>query len=72
MPNHALWWVVGGAIGGLAVALYLPAMQAIFRFEALAWYDLLFCAVAASAGILWSEIAKVLPRMQKNQTARQS
>jgi hypothetical protein len=54
------------------VALYLPAMQAIFRFEALAWYDLLFCAVAASAGILWSEIAKVLPRMQKNQTARQS
>jgi hypothetical protein len=24
--------VVGGAIGGLAVALYLPAMQAIFRF----------------------------------------
>jgi len=32
MPNHALWWVVGGAIGGLAVALYLPAMQAIFRF----------------------------------------
>jgi hypothetical protein len=49
MPNRALWWVVGGAIGGLALALYLPPMQRIFKFEALAWHDLLFCAVAAAA-----------------------
>jgi Ca2+-transporting ATPase len=64
MPNRALWWVVGGALGGLAVALYLPPMQRIFNFEALAWSDLLLCMLAASAGILWSELAKVLPRSQ--------
>ncbi|MGQ0579786.1 MAG: cation transporting ATPase C-terminal domain-containing protein, partial [Betaproteobacteria bacterium] len=69
MPNRALWWVVGGAIGGLAVALYLPPMQTIFKFEALAWHDLLLCAVAAAAGMLWSEIVKVFPRMRKNLAA---
>jgi len=62
MPNRALWWVVGGAIGGLAAALYLPAMQEIFRFEALSWLDLLLCLVAASAGILWPEFVRILPR----------
>jgi Ca2+-transporting ATPase len=72
MPNKALWWIVGGAFGGLAVALYLPPMQRIFRFEALAWHDLLFCALAAAAGILWSETAKMLPGRRKNQMARQS
>lgn len=60
---------MGGALGGLAVALYLPAMQTIFKFEALAWHDLLFCAVAASAGMLWSETVKVFPRTRKNLAA---
>jgi Ca2+-transporting ATPase len=65
MPNRALWWVVGGALGGLAVALYIPPMQRIFNFEALAWSDLLLCMLAASAGILWSELVKVLPRSRE-------
>ena len=69
MPNRALWWVVGGALGGLAVALYLPPMQRIFNFEALAWSDLLLCMLAASAGMLWSETVKVLPRTRKNLAA---
>jgi Ca2+-transporting ATPase len=64
MPNRALWWVVGGAIGGLAVALYLPAMQTIFKFEALAWSDLLLCMLAASVGMLWSEFVKLIPRLR--------
>jgi P-type Ca2+ transporter type 2C len=61
MPNRALWWVVGGALGGLALALYVPAMQTIFKFEALPLPDLLLCALAASAAILWSEVAKLIP-----------
>ena len=71
MPNRALWWVVGGALGGLAVALYLPPMQRIFNFEALAWSDLLLCMLAASAGILWSELVKVLPRSQEARGVRE-
>ncbi len=65
MPNRALWWIVGGALGGLAVALYLPPMQRIFKFEALAVSDLLLCMLAASAGMVWSEIAKVVPRWKE-------
>jgi len=64
MPNRALWWIVGGALGGLALALYVPTMQTIFKFEALAWLDLLLCMLAASAAIVWSEIAQ-LPRWSK-------
>jgi hypothetical protein len=41
--------------------LYLPAMQTIFRFEALALSDLFLCLLAASAGMLWSEFVKFLP-----------
>ena len=65
MPNRALWWIVGGAIGGLAVALYLPPMQRIFRFEALAVSDLLLCMLAALAGMAWSEIVKLMPGRRK-------
>ncbi|MEO8007196.1 MAG: cation-translocating P-type ATPase [Betaproteobacteria bacterium] len=65
MPNRALWWIVGGAIGGLAVALYVPAMQRIFKFEALGVSDLLLCMLAASAGMAWSEIVKLMPGREK-------
>ncbi len=56
-PNRALWWIVGGALGGLGLALYVPPMQNIFKFEALSAPDLL-CILAASAGLVWSELTK--------------
>jgi hypothetical protein len=46
-------------------------MQRIFNFEALAWSDLLLCMLAASAGILWSELVKVLPRSQEARGVRE-
>jgi Ca2+-transporting ATPase len=61
MPNKALWWVVGGAIGGLAAALYVPPLQRVFGFQPLAWYDLGFALIAASAGVLWTELIRLLP-----------
>jgi Ca2+-transporting ATPase len=61
MPNNALWWVVGGALGGLAAALYFPPLQKIFGFQPLAWYDLGFALIAASAGVLWTELLRLLP-----------
>jgi Ca2+-transporting ATPase len=61
MPNRALWWVVGGALGGLAAAIYLPPLQKVFGFAPLSGYDLLFALLAASAGVLWSELARLVP-----------
>jgi hypothetical protein len=46
---------VGGALAGLAAALYVPALRIVFRFDALSSSDLLLGLAAASAGILWSE-----------------
>jgi Ca2+-transporting ATPase len=57
--NRALWWVVGGALGGLAAALYFPPMQRIFKFEALSASDLALCLLAACAGMVWSEVVKL-------------
>ena len=57
--NRALWWVVGGALGGLAAALYFPPMQRIFKFEALSGSDLALCLLAACAGMVWSEVLKL-------------
>ena len=70
MPNRALWWVLGGALGGLALALYVPPMQRVFRFEAPHWHDLLLCMLAASSGLLWSEIVKLLPRGQSPRSSQ--
>jgi Ca2+-transporting ATPase len=61
-PNRALWWVVGGALGGLAAALYFPPMQRIFKFEALSASDLALCLLAACAGMVWSEAVKAVKR----------
>ena len=62
MPNRALWWIVGGALGGLAVVLYLPPMQHLFKFEALIWSDLLPCLLVALAGVAWSEGFKIFAK----------
>ncbi|MEQ1879615.1 MAG: cation-translocating P-type ATPase [Burkholderiales bacterium] len=64
MPNRALWWVIGGALAGLAAALYLPPLQEVFRFEALGGTDLALCLLAASAGVFWSEMVKLVPRFK--------
>ena len=60
--NRALWWVVGGALGGLAAALYFPPMQRIFKFEALSASDLALCLLAGCAGMVWSEAVKAVKR----------
>lgn len=64
-PNRALWWVVGGALGGLAVSLYVPAMRSVFRFEALTTLDVVFCLLAGAAAMIWSEFAKWMRRRKE-------
>ncbi len=65
MPNRAMWWIVGGALGGLMAALYVPLLQHIFAFGTLSARDLFFCLIAACAGVLWSEAAKLVPGLKR-------
>jgi Ca2+-transporting ATPase len=65
-PNRALWWVIGGALGGLLLALYLPPLQQVFRFAPLDARLLGLAALAGSAGIAWSEIIKAAQRRRES------
>jgi Ca2+-transporting ATPase len=48
-PNPAFWWVIGGALGFLVVALYVPYLREVFRFATPHPNDL---AIVLGAGIL--------------------
>jgi Ca2+-transporting ATPase len=55
VPNPALWWVVGGTVIGMAAVLYVPALQALFRFSQLHIADIVFCIAAGLIGVAWFE-----------------
>lgn len=59
-PNPTLWWIVGGALLGLALALYVEPMLEIFRFAPLSGYQLLMSVAAAAVGLTWPELYKWL------------
>jgi len=65
LPNRALYWVIGGTIGGLVVALYVPYLAGLFRFVPLAAADLAICLAAAIAGLLWYEFYKRFASRQR-------
>jgi Ca2+-transporting ATPase len=59
-PNPALWWVVGGALAFLSMALYVPFLRELFSFAYLHFIDVVICFAAGIAGILWFEVLKIL------------
>jgi Ca2+-transporting ATPase len=61
-PNPALWWVIGGTLSALALALYAPAVAAVFRFAPLGGRELAVALGAGVAGVLWLEGVKFLRR----------
>ena len=61
MPNRALWWVCGGAISFLILALEIPFLKDLFRFGTIHIEDVVVCGIIGLASILISEIAKRLP-----------
>jgi Ca2+-transporting ATPase len=61
-PNSALWWIALGALGALALALYVPAAAALFRFAPLEATELAIAAGAGIAGVLAYEAWKLLKR----------
>jgi Ca2+-transporting ATPase len=54
-PNPALWWVIGGTLGGVALSLYVPYLRNLFRFAPLHLDDLGLCLGASLFGLLWYE-----------------
>jgi len=62
VPNAALWWVVGGAMLFLGLALYVPFLQKIFHFSTLHWNDLGLCLVGGLVSIVWFEMLKILEK----------
>src|SRR6202162_4922744 len=59
--NAALWLVVGGATGTLALVLAVPGLRALFRFAEVRPADALLGAAAGMASILWFELFKLRP-----------
>jgi Ca2+-transporting ATPase len=53
--NPALWWIFGGAIVALALAIYIPWMQSVFQFGALSWVNTLILLGVGVFAIGWFE-----------------
>ena len=61
-PNLALWGVTAGAMGLLALALYIPWFQTLFQFSTLHVADIAVCILLALLSITWFEVSKLRGR----------
>ncbi len=59
-PNTALWWVTGGALLFLGLALYVPFLQQLFRFSLLHPSDVALCIASGVVSIIWFEVLKLV------------
>jgi len=64
-PNRPLWWVLGGAIGFLSLALYEPFTRNLFDFAPLHGKDLVICLLVGALSVGWCEGWKVLRRRSR-------
>lgn len=60
-PNHALWWVVGGAMTAMALLLNVPFLRELFHFAPLHPVDILLSIAAGIASIVLFELLKLAP-----------
>lgn len=61
-PNAALWWVIGGALLFLSLALNTPFMRGLFHFSVLHPTDIAICMAAGLVSVLWFEVLKIIRR----------
>jgi P-type Ca2+ transporter type 2C len=59
-PNKSLWWVIAGALGLLAVTLYVPFASRLFKMATQHPIDILIAATVGIGTILWFELFKAL------------
>jgi Ca2+-transporting ATPase len=67
--NTALWLLLTGTVIMLGIALYVPGMRSLFRFEALSALDLAVCFGAGVLSVAWFEIFKVLTSNRQKDAA---
>jgi Ca2+-transporting ATPase len=64
--NPTLWWLVAGALAGLAAALFIEPVSELFRFVAPTLPQLAAAAIAGIAGLATAElVARLLPTSQR-------
>jgi Ca2+-transporting ATPase len=68
-PNRALWWVLGGTVAALALAIFVPFLRNLFQFGPLHADDLVLTLVAGLASIAWFEVFKVFRRYRRARNA---
>ena len=61
-PNAALWWVTGGTVIFLGLALTIPFLREIFRFSVIHPVDLVICLSAGILSVVWFELFKFFTR----------
>ncbi len=61
-PNQALWWITGGALGFLALVLYVPFLRSLFQFSFLHPIDLAVCLGVAALSLFWFDLLKLSRR----------
>jgi Ca2+-transporting ATPase len=61
IPNRAMWWVSGAAMGFLSLVLAVPFLRELFHFAPLHRMELAVIVVSVFAGMLVSESVKYWP-----------
>ena len=69
--NPALWWVLGGALAFLAIALYIPLMRGVFHFARLHQGDLAVCVLVGLLSFFGCR-ALDFPRMSRGKSGTAS
>ena len=64
IPNKALWWITGGAIGFLTLILTIPFLRDLFKFAPMHRWEFPVIAGAVTLSVLIAESVK-LPFIQK-------
>jgi Ca2+-transporting ATPase len=59
IPNPALWYVIGGALTFLMLALYLPILRGIFHFSSVETSSLAISLLIGFCSALWFEVYKI-------------
>jgi len=58
VPNKALWWVTGGAVGFLALVISIPYLRGTFQFAELHRWEVVVIAFAVTCSVLIAESVK--------------